>query len=86
MLCRLDQLPFRCGVKLLEAFLIDRLYDVLSNTGKFRDLFVRVGPASQEIADILVQFCRDPVSGGFKGNVLRPGVAASGTYILVPCK
>lgn len=29
-----------------------------------------------------MQFCRDPVTGSFKGNILHPGIAASGANIL----
>ena len=86
ILYRFDQLPVRCGIKLLEAFLIDCFYNILPKAGKLCDLLVRVSPTGQQVTDILMQFCRDPVAGSFKGNVLCPGVAASGAYILVPCK
>ena len=33
-----------------------------------------------------MQFCRDHVTGSLKGNILHPGVAAPGAYILVPCQ
>ena len=82
MLCRLDQLSVRCSIKLLKTSLINRLYDVLTEAGKLCDLLVCVSPASQQIADILIQFHRDPVPGRFKRNVLHPGIAALGTYIL----
>ena len=86
VLLRLDQLSVRCRIKLLKTSLIDRLYDVLADTGKLRDFLVRVSSTGQKIAHILMQFCGDPVTGSFKGNVLCPGAAAAGAYILVPCK
>ena len=86
MFFRLNELPVRCGIKSLKAFLVNVFYNIFAQAGKFCHFLVCVGTTGQEIADILMQFCRDPVAGSFKGNVLCPGVAAAGTYILVPCK
>jgi hypothetical protein len=72
-----------CSVKLLKAFLIDRLNGVLAKTSDLCHLFVCIGSTGKQAACVLIQSIRYQMPGGLEGNMLAFRSPASGATKLV---